>query len=168
MINLQKNRLLKLSLIVIWLFLTILPILHTNSETNTNINPVVEVKEPTPTLEEIIQNVSHLFNQDPKLIKKIIYCESEGKISNHDNGKGFNVTGIHDTTFNYWLKSYQKENGETLDINSTYDQIKMMSWAFSQGDSYRNQWTTYVAYINGGSYTFYNSESKKYLTARCN
>jgi hypothetical protein len=119
------------------------------------------------TVDEIINEVAPLFNQDPKLISKISFCESSHKIQSHDGGKGFNVTGIHNITFNYWLKQYQKEINENLNINSTYDQIKVMSWAFSKGDRYRNQWTTYVALKNGGTYTFYSKMLGKNFTARC-
>jgi len=107
------------------------------------------------------------FGQDPTLISKIMMCESGGIVASHDGGRGVNVTGIHDNTFNYWLPKYEKDTGETLDITSTYDQLKMMSWAFSKGDTYRRQWTTYRAYKNGGTYTFYSILLKNTYTSRC-
>lgn len=116
-------------------------------------------------LDKMILDIAPIFNQNPSLIKKIVYCESSGKISSHDGGRGTNITGIHDTTFDYWLPKYIEQNGETLNKDSTYDQIKMMSWAFSQGYAYK--WTTYVAYKNGGTYTFYSSLMGKWYTATC-
>jgi len=107
------------------------------------------------------------FGQDPTLISKIMMCESGGRVASHDGGRGVNVTGIHDTTFKGWLPLYQKEVGETLDIKSNYDQLKMMSWAFSKGDTYRRQWTTYRAYKNGGTYTFYSTLMKRWYTVTC-
>lgn len=127
--------------------------------------PYVEVKEKT--VDEMIIEIAPMFNQEPSLIKKIIYCESGGEVKSHDGGRGTNITGIHNTTFDYWLKKYEKEYNETLNKESTYDQIKMMSWAFSQGEDYRRQWTSYVAYKNGGEYTFYSSLLKGTYTSRC-
>ena len=152
-----------MSLIIIILFLTILPFLHTKSEVIITPNPVIVKEEPT--IAELTEKIAPAFNQDPKLIEKIIYCESGGTIQSHDGGRAFNITGIHDTTFNGWLKEYEKEYHETLNKDSSYDQIKMMSWAFSKG--YSNQWTTMVAYKNGGSYTFYSKLLGGTFTARC-
>lgn len=128
---------------------------------------VATPKNEFETVDEIIKEVAPLFKQDPKLISKITFCESSHRVQSHDGGRAFNITGIHDTTFNYWLKQYEKEMNETLDLHSTYDQIKITSWAFSKGDKYRNQWTSYVAYINGGEYTFYSKMLGKTFTARC-
>lgn len=125
--------------------------------------PEVELKD-LPII-EMIKRVAPTFNQDPDLIKKIIWCESGGKDLEHDGGYGQGVTGIHKRTFDYWLIAYEKEYEETLEYVSTYDQIKMMSYAFSKG--YANQWTTYVAYKKGGEYTFYSKLMKKTYTARC-
>ena len=127
----------------------------------------VMAKQEFKTVDEIINEVAPKFGQDPKLISKITFCESSHKVQSHDGGRAYNITGIHNTTFNYWLKQYEKEMNETLDINSTYDQIKIMSWAFSKGDKYRNQWTSYVSYTNGGTYTFYSKMLGKTFTAKC-
>ena len=119
------------------------------------------------SVKSMMEELAPRYGQDPALISKISYCESQHKIKSHDGGRAVNITGIHDKTFNYWLPLYEKEQGETLDINSSYDQIKMMSFAFSQGESYRRQWTTYVAYKNGGTYTFYSKLLKGTFTSRC-
>ena len=163
MSNHFKNRVLIITLItVIILGLLFIP-LYTKSEVIITPNPVIVKEEPT--IAELTEKIAPAFNQDPKLIEKIIYCESGGKIQSHDGGRGFNITGIHDATFNGWLKEYEKEYHETLNKDSSYDQIKMMSWAFSKG--YSNQWTTMVAYKNGGEYTFYSKLLKRWFTARC-
>lgn len=137
--------------------------------------PVIAEQEEIPeavieapkTVIEIIGEIAPQFEQDPKLIEKITWCESHHEVKSHDGGRGTNVTGIHDKTFDGWLPLYEKERGETLDKASTYDQIKMMSWAFSKGDSYRNQWTTYVAYMNGGTYSFYSRLLEAHFTVKC-
>lgn len=128
----------------------------------------IEAKRAKMTIPQIIEEVSPIFGQDPKLISKVAYCESHFKVVDHDGGYGMGVTGIHRATFNSWLIKYKKEsNGETLNYNSSYDQLKMMAWAFSKGDSYRNQWTTYVAIQKGGSYSFYSKLLQKNFTVRC-
>lgn len=133
---------------------------------------VAEKEELIPTkddltVKEMIQEIAPMFGQDPGLVSKISFCESHHQVVVHDGGYGKGVTGIHRKTFDGWLPLYEKERHETLNYNSTYDQIKMMSWAFSKGDSYRNQWTTYVAYMNNGVYTFYSRLLKATFTVRC-
>lgn len=131
----------------------------------------VEAKEVSVkkvlTVKEIINEVAPKFGQDPKLISKITWCESNHKVVNHDNGHGRGVTGIHKATFKRWLPLYIKEVRETLNYDSTYDQLKMMSWAFSKGKSYRNQWTSYVAYTKGGTYSFHSKLLQRDFTVKC-
>ncbi len=126
---------------------------------------LVVVPKLPQTVPEIIDYVTPTFGQDPLVIRKITWCESGWQVVDHDNHAGLNVTGIHDDTFRGWLPDYEKENHETLNIDSTYDQIKMMSWAFSKG--YANQWTTWVAYHNGGTYSFWSPSLKKHFIVHC-
>jgi hypothetical protein len=128
---------------------------------------VLKEKRDKMTIPQIIEEVAPMFNQDPKLISKIAYCESKFKNVVHDGGHGKGVTGIHKKTFDFWLVKYKKENNESLDYNSSYDQLKMMAFAFSKGDSYRNQWSTYRSYRNGGTYSFYSNLLKKNFTVKC-
>lgn len=118
------------------------------------------------SVKELIEYIAPQFGQDPKLISKITWCESGHKVQSHDGGAGVNITGIHDSTFNGWLPKYEKEVGETLNIDSQFDQLKMMSFAF-QDKNKRNEWTTYIAYTNGGEYTFTNKKSGKTFTVKC-
>lgn len=125
-------------------------------------------EDATMTLEamsvpEMIEHISPQFGQSPSVIKTIVCSESDFLVLPHDGNKGTNVTGIWDSTFDGWLPQYEKENGETLNKHSTYDSLKMMSWAFSKGDEYRYQWSTYHAYINGGSAKIWSRYYKKYL-----
>lgn len=127
----------------------------------------IYIAEKPQTVPEMIQEIAPQFGQDSDLISRIAYCESKFRDVIHDGGHGKGVTGIHKKTFDYWLIQYEKETGETLHYDSSYDQIKMMAWAFSKGESYREQWTTYVAYKNGGEYTFYSNLLKGTYTAKC-
>lgn len=128
--------------------------------------PVKDIKDINDyTVAELIDYVAPLYGQEATLIGKITWCESGNKIRSHDGGKGLNITGIHDETFADYLPLYEARYHETLNTASTLDQLKMMSFMFSLGEKERRLWTTYVAYKNGGQYTFpYNG---KLFTARC-
>jgi hypothetical protein len=130
-------------------------------------NKVIEEVEIDYSVPSIIERIAPLFDQDPQLIYKITWCESNHKVVSHDGGRARNVTGIHNATFKGYLPSYEKEMGETLDIHSTYDQIKMMSFMFSKGEKTRRLWSTYRAYTNGGTYTFYSKLLQGTYTSRC-
>lgn len=119
------------------------------------------------TIIEMINEVAPRFNQDPKLIKGITWCESNHRVVVHDGGYGKGVTGFHKKTFDRYLKMFIEEGGENLNYNSSYDQLKLMSYAFSKGESARREWTTYVAYKNGGTYAFYSRLLKKNFVVNC-
>lgn len=120
------------------------------------------------TYVEMVDYIAPQFQQDPHKIKQVIFNESGFKVQCHDSCRARNVTAIHDSTFKTWLPKYEKEMGETLNMDSQFDSIKLMSWAFSKGNSYRNQWTTYVACTNpSGTYSFYSNLMKKSYTVVC-
>ena len=117
---------------------------------------------------DMIYCASIEFAQDPSLISKISWCESKHKISSHDGGRGVNMTGIHDATFERWNNEFEKEYGYRLDRKSTFDQFRMMAYAFSKGESYRDDWTTYVAYMRPDhTYSFYSTLLEGYYTVVC-
>lgn len=155
------NTIFKLTLVVATL------VIITSNPASAQAPAPVSTPQKVMTVEQMIDSVAPTFNQDPKLISKISYCESHHKVKPNDGGRGVNITGIHDATFDRWLPLYKKETGETLNKKSTLDQIKMMSWAFSKGENYRDDWTTYRAYIRGGTYTFYSRLLKKTFTVYC-
>jgi hypothetical protein len=93
---------------------------------------------------QIIEKVAPMYGQNASLIKKVVFMESGyNPNANHDNNSGIGVTGFHKATFDRWNKTYFKETKEVLIYNSTLDQLKLMSWAFSKGEDYRDDWTTY-------------------------
>lgn len=95
-------------------------------------------------IKEIIKCIAPAYGQDSKLIDRVVFEESSyNTIANHDGGQGKGVTGLHKTTFDWWYPKYLKETGENLNYESNLDQLKLMSWAFSKGESYRMAWSTY-------------------------
>jgi hypothetical protein len=136
------------------------------SKENPQIMPEISVQELS--VKEMSSLTAMMFGQDPKLLNKIMWCESHGQVSDHDGGRGLNVTGIHDQTFDLWLPQYEKDIGESLDKTKTWDQLKMMAWAFSKGEDYRDDWTTYVAYMSPDhTYSFYSTLLKAHFTVVC-
>lgn len=136
--------------------------------TDAPINTPIKAQNAPKSIVEIIDEVAPLFGQDPALISKISYCESKhNKNAIHDGGYGKGVAGFHKSTFNRYNKMYFKEYGEWLNYDSSYDQLKLMSYAFSKGEASRLEWTTYRAYKNGGTYSFYSKLLKRYFTVIC-
>ena len=118
------------------------------------------------TYVEMVHYIAPQFNQDPEEIKQIIWNESNFRIQLHDGGRAKNITAIHDRTFKSWLPQYEKEMGETLNMHSQFDSIKMMSWAFEKG--YKTAWTTAVACDSkDGTYSFYSNLMGKHYTVIC-
>ena len=130
---------------------------------------ISKAEAPTKTLAEysvleLIDYYSSIYRQDPVLLKKVAWCESQyEKDLPGDGGRAYSVFQIHKPTFEQW----SKEMGELLDYGNYQDHIKVATWAFAQGEEYRKKWTTYVAIKNGGTYSFYSKLLKKHFTVFC-
>lgn len=116
------------------------------------------------SVSELIDYIAPQYGADKELIKKITWCESKHKALPHDRGLGFGVTGYHRKTFEYHKGLFGRSE---LKYESTFDQLTLMSIAFSKGEQYRNLWTTYVAYKNGGTYSFYSNTLQGHYTVKC-
>ncbi len=111
---------------------------------------------------ELIKKYSTEYNISYKLVSKIIYCESRGKINAiGDNGLSYGVAQFQKPTFN-WMK---KKLGKRLDYKSESDQIELLSYALSKG--WGRNWTSYRAIKSGGKYSFYSRQLKKHFTIYC-
>lgn len=112
-----------------------------------------EIKTPEkgknePSDKEIVQTMARRYGISPKMLDELIMCESSyNKNARHDGGRGAGLTGFHRTTFNAW----EKKIGEDLNYNSSYDQIKLMSWAISQGSEYADDWSSWRRYQKYGT-----------------
>lgn len=112
--------------------------------------PIEDKINRVETIEEITDKVSKEYNQNPWLIYNICKAESQfDSNASHDGGAGRGICGIHKATFIGW----EKEFGIDLDYNSNYDQLKMTAIAFSKGESYRDDWSTYRRYRDYGVFT---------------
>lgn len=116
----------------------------------------------TQTTAEMVQYFADQDGYSNAILSKVGSCES-GLDQNAvgDHGEAIGTFQFHQQTFDY----LSQKMGEELDINSQYDQIKLAAWALANG--YGNEWTTYRAIQNGGSYTFYSQGENRYITVDC-
>lgn len=102
------------------------------------IRPLSEYEQLTHFLYE---QVGYDYNKYI-LIKKVINCESEWKISAvGDSGLATGLCQYHTPTFNQFSKEYFQETGHELVIENPRHQIILTVWAFDKG--YHNHWTCY-------------------------
>lgn len=112
--------------------------------------------------EQQIVYYAELNGLDTKVALAVARCESE--FSNSavgDSGRAKGIYQFHLETFN----RHSKLKGEQLDYTSAHDQIKLATWSIANG--YGNEWTTYRAIMNGGTYSFYSKLLKKHFTVHC-
>lgn len=122
--------------------------------------PSVPLQEQTPA--EIVNHFSQLYGSDYDLVMSVISCESNFKMVPGDGGKSFGVAQYNKDTF----KRHSEALGEVLTYESMFDQLKLISFAYGHSEAYKNEWTTYRAIKNGGTYTFTDRYGKTH-TARC-
>lgn len=114
------------------------------------------------TLEGQVVYFSKLYNTNPALVSKVMECESNGKQSAvGDYGLSRGVMQFQKETFN----RLSKLMGEELNYNSSFDQIKLATWAIANGHG--SNWTAYRAIMNGGSYTFYSRQLQQWYIVHC-
>lgn len=109
---------------------------------SSNTEPIIEQPNNNNlSVKQILEEVPKKYNINPVIIQKVAYCESTHNpkaINYNDGGKGKHSVGImqfQSATFYYW----EKKLGEDLNIDSTYDQVKLASYMVSQGQIH--QWS---------------------------
>jgi hypothetical protein len=121
------------------------------------------VDMPLPSQVEVF---SKLYGVDSTVVNKVIQCESNG---NHkavgDGGLSRGIAQFQKPTFNNLAKLYSKEYNESLNYDSEFDQVKLLTWSIANGHG-RN-WTAYRALMNGGKYSFYSNQLKQHFTVYC-
>ncbi len=133
--------------------------------------PIVVIPLEEQSVKEVIEHYAVIYNQDPNLLLSVGDCESQ----NTKDKKGdwstkqqkylaWGAFQTHRGTFDKW----KVEMGEpTLNYYNWVDQIKVSVWAFSKGETYRDDWTTYRAIIRGGTYSFYSKVLQGNYTIYC-
>lgn len=111
----------------------------------------------------LIKLYSEKYQVDKNVLIKMAECESNFKQNTY--GDKNNAFGLYQFWNETWHRHSIKYFGHELDKNSVVDQIMLASAAISGGDG--NEWTSYRAIKNGGSYTFYYKLEKRYVTVYC-
>lgn len=131
---------------------------NNTQQTQENVSTVANL----PLYEKVAIKYSSLYGASSTEVIKVMQCESGFKMEAvGDSGKSNGIAQFNKGTF----EQYSKQLGEKLDYNSLYDQIKLMSYMFSINKG--NHWTAYRALKNGGTYTFYSSVEKQWITSYC-
>lgn len=90
---------------------------------------------------ELVAYFAQEYNSSVSEMDATITCESNwDPKSTGDHNLANGISQFHQATFNSW----SKEMGETLNYNSTFDQIKVMAWAYAQGESFKENWSCYT------------------------
>lgn len=118
------------------------------------------------SIQQQVEHFSSLNGVDPKLISKIIECESQGKQDargDSKNGKylAYGLFQYHKPSFDRHAKLY----GEELDYYSSFDQIKLGIFAIA--NDMGREWTSFVAIKKGGTYSFYSKLLQKHYVVKC-
>lgn len=114
-------------------------------------------------IDEKVNQFSDMYGIDSKLVSKVIECESKYDHTNlGDGGRAFGVMQYHKASFLRHAKLMGEPN---LDYYSTYDQIKVGTWALANGHA--REWTSYRAIMNGGTYAFYSKLLKNDYVIKC-
>jgi hypothetical protein len=114
-----------------------------------------------------IDHFAKLYGVDGSIVSKVIECESEGRhyaengMIQGDGGLSMGIAQFQKSTF----ERMEKKLGEDLNYESSFDQIKLLSFAISQG--WGREWTAYRAIMNGGTYSFYSRQLNKHFTVHC-
>ncbi len=106
------------------------------------------------------------YDTDPVPLLKTANCESKFQMGRHNktdpNGGSKGGLQFQQKTFDSYAKKLGLKNP---DIWDKVDQAQVGAYMFSIGQA--KQWTTYMALINGGSYTFWYAPIKDYYTVYC-
>lgn len=150
--------------------LAVLSLITLSSKGNAEAPSKIEGVKPIIIIEKVLSPIDYIYKwadyykADKVELKKIASCESNlGKIKVGDKGLAHGLFQYHVGT---WIKA-EKLIGEELDIDSIDDQAKMTAFIWVNHPEWKTQWTTYVAYKNGGTYSFYSRVLQGYYTVVC-
>ncbi len=122
---------------------------------------------------ESILEYANQFGTNPNVLLKVAECESHydpKAVGDYKDGEylAINIYQYHKGTWDEFVKIYKKEvYDEELHRDSYQDQAKVTAYIFAKYPNLRKRWTSYVAYANGGTYTFYSKLLQKKYTVIC-
>lgn len=115
---------------------------------------------------EQIDYFAEIYNVDSSLIRKIVDCESGGKINAIGDGhRSHGIAQFQKATWDLLEKKYYDKYNQHLDYQSSFDQIALLT--FSVANGYGTNWTSFVAIKNGGKYSFWSSQMNRHYTIYC-
>jgi hypothetical protein len=136
------------------------------SPTNVIAEPLEIINPIDLTVQEQVAYFTNIYGGDTSINNKVMYCESKG---NHDTvsdgGRSNGILQFQKPTWNWMEDEFFEEYGEHLDYTSSFDQIKLFTWAMNKG--YGRNWTAYRAIMNGGTYSFYSNQLHRHFTVTC-
>lgn len=106
------------------------------------------------------------YEIDPVPLVKTAWCESHWDMNKHNtlDPNGGSIGGLQFQIKTFY--SYAEKAGiKNPDIHNKVHQAKTGAYMFSIGQA--KQWTTWMAYTNGGSYTFWYAPIDDYYTVYC-
>lgn len=125
---------------------------------------IVELKQYTVTA--LLEHFAKEYRTDPIPLLKVGECESGYNEKAHNktdpNGGSKSYMQFQSTTFYGYAKKIGIQNPN---IWNKIQVAQVAAYMFSIGEG--NQWTTYRAYMNGGSYSFYYKPLGKTITVYC-
>lgn len=146
--------------IALWILsLIVLPLLHKKAE-------AIEMPFEKQPIESIVGIYADMYGVDPNIGIAVMKCESKAKQSTiGDNGNAKGVFQYWDDTWKRHYREFYKLTGIELSKDSPADNARLAMWAFSTGKA--DEWTTYRAITNGGTYSFYSRQLKGHFTVKC-
>ena len=97
------------------------------------------------SIPELVEYLAPKYGCNASEVKRIVFLESSNNPNAvHDGGLGKGATGFHKKTFEGWAKQFNME----LNYESNFDQLKLMCIAFTKGDSYKDDWTTWTRFYS--------------------
>lgn len=114
----------------------------------------------------LLEYYAQEYNTPIKPLLKVGWCESQYNEKAHNktdpNGGSKNYMQFQNKTFYAYAKILDIEKP---DIWDKVQIAQVSAYMFSIGEG--KQWTTYRAYMNGGSYSFFYKPQNKIITVYC-
>lgn len=124
----------------------------------------IPIDPRTLSPKEVITYYSNLYGADEVVLLKMAECESNfNPNAVGDGNRAKNLYQFHRGTFDRYSRLF----GQELDYDSYHDQAMLTAWLAVNKPEALNEWTSYRAIKNGGTYSFYSKLLQKHFTVVC-